>query len=151
MRSPSKASFLGTMIAILFLLCTGSISSVFARVPLVRRQSNVESQWAQALPGGVVVVDGPEMGNNILNEQVLADTYPVCCTRQESLIEKAITICEKGMSLSFNFTGYYFFFLPFLLKPLLPSIPISSFLAMYFAMEKKWRERISPPLRESKL
>lgn len=143
MRSPSKASFLGTMIAILFLLCTGSISSVFARVPLVRRKSNVESQWAQALPGGVVVVDGPEMGNNILNEQVLADTYPVCCTLQETLIETAITICEKGMSLSFNFTGYYYFFLP--LSSQTPSIPISSFLAMYFAMEKKWRERISFP------
>lgn len=152
MRSPSKASFLGTMITILFLLCTGSISSVFARVPLVRRQSNVESQWAQALPGGVVVVDGPEMGNNILNEQVLADTYPVCCTRQESLIEKAITICEKGMSLSFNFTGYYYFFLP--LSSQTPSTFYTYlFLPRYVICngEKVKRKDQLPPLRESKL
>lgn len=98
MRSPSKASFLGAA-TLLFVLCTGSISSVFARVPLVRRQSNVESQLVQALPGAV---DGPEMGNNILSEQVVADTYLVCCTRKESLIEKTLSTCEEGMSFSLN-------------------------------------------------
>lgn len=135
MRSPSKPSFLGTVVALLlvFLLCTGSISSVFARVPLVRRQSNngVETQWAaHTLPG---VVDGPgpgpgpEMGNdnnNILNnnEQVLADTIPVCCTLKEPLIEKTSTICEQGnyglSSLSILQVLFDFFFLslPFLLK-----------------------------------
>lgn len=64
MRSPSKASFLGT-VALLSLLCTSTIYSVFARVPLVGCQSNVDSYWVQALPG---VVDGPELLNNILNE-----------------------------------------------------------------------------------
>lgn len=113
MRPPPKLSFLGT-VALLFLLCQGSISYVFARVPLVRRQSNVEGQGAQAFPG---VSDDPldPLGNNILNEQVVADTYPVCCEQKESLIEKTTTICERGMSFSLNLQ--VIFFSPFLVDP----------------------------------
>lgn len=115
MRPPPKFPFLGT-VALLFLLCTGSISSVFARILLVRRQSNVESQWAQAFPG---VGDSPlgPLGNNVLNEQVVAVTYPVCCTVKESLIEKSSSVCERGMSFSLNLQ-VIFFCSPFLLEPL---------------------------------
>lgn len=100
MRSPSKSNpFFLRPVALLFLLWT--FSSVFARVPLVRRQSNVESQWLQAFPG--VVDDGPKMmGNNLSNEQVVADTYPVCCTQKEYLIEKTFSTCEGGMSFFLN-------------------------------------------------
>lgn len=111
MRPPPKLPFLGT-VALLFLLCTGSISSVFARVLLVRRQSNVESQWAQAFPG---VGDSPlgPLSNNVLGEQVVADTYPVCCTVKESLIEKSSTVCERGMSFSLNLQVIFLFSLFF--------------------------------------
>lgn len=144
MRSPSKASFLGT-VALLFLLFTGSISSVFARVPFVRRQSNVESQWAQALPG---VVDGPEMGNNILNEQVMADTYPVCCTRKESLIEKTLSICEEGMSFYLNLQVI---FSPFPLKPLYNTFYTYLFLPRYVSVREKSEEKGKEFHRECKL
>ena len=93
MRSPSKAVFLRT-VALVFLLCT--FSSVFARVPLVRRQSIVESQWDQDSPA---VADGPRRKNNILNEQVVAGPYRVCCSRNEPLIVKAFSVCEDGMIL----------------------------------------------------
>lgn len=139
MRSPSKPSFLWTVDALLlvFLLCTGSISSVFARIPLVRPRSdnNVEAQWAaQTLPG---VVDGPglgpEMGNNN-NEQVLPDTVPVCCTLKESLIEKTSTICEQGnycpSPLSI-LTCFFFLFFFFFLSPFSSQKPLQETFYVY--------------------
>lgn len=92
MCSPARAFFLGT-IALFFHFCT--FPSVLALVPMVRRQLNVESQWAQALPG---VIDGPEMetGGGIV--EVVADINLVCCTVIESVIEKTSTLCEGGMS-----------------------------------------------------
>lgn len=94
MCSPARAFFLGT-IALFFHFCT--FPSVLAPVPLVQRQLIFESQQARDLPG---VIDGPEMEDGGGNEQVLADTNPVCCTVTESLIVKTFVTCEGGMSSS---------------------------------------------------
>lgn len=138
MRSPSKAAFLRT-VALVFLLCI--ISSVFARAPLVRRQSTVESQWDQGLPA---VADGPKMKNNILNEQVVADPYRVCCTRKETLIAKVFSVCEDGMSFYLNFDFFFFFFSNPSTHLYLP-IPSS-----YVFVREKSEEKGREPHRESK-
>lgn len=92
MCSPARAFFLGTM-ALFFHFY--AFPSVIALVPLVRRQSNFESQWAQALPG---VIDGFEVETGGGNGEVVADANLVCCTLRESLIEKTSSVCEGGVS-----------------------------------------------------
>lgn len=132
MRYSSKASFLRA-VALLFLLCT--LSSVFARVPLVRRQSNVESLWALDLPGGV---DGTEMENNKMNEQVVADKYPVCCQQIESLIDRTYLNCEGGMSFSLQFTNLIFFsFSSQTLLPIYLHLSIPSSLCILYGERKE--------------
>lgn len=107
MCSPARAFFLGT-IALFFHFCT--FPPVLAPVPLVQRQLNFESQLARDLPG---VIDGPEMENGGGNEQVLADTNPVCCTVTESLIVKTFATCEGGMSSScLSFFPFFSLFSP---------------------------------------
>lgn len=74
--------------------------------------------------------------------KVVVDTYSVCCTRIESLIEKTVSICEKGMFFSLNLLIVFFSFSS---QPLLPNCLylIYSFLVMYlYGRKVKGKEQI---------
>lgn len=112
MCSPATAFFFG-IIALFFQFCT--FPSALALVPLAQGLSNVDSVWAQLLPGSI---DSLGRENDGEKEEVVTNTHQVCCTVYEPLIEKVYLACEGGRS-----SLYYDFFVFSFSHPLyLPTI-----------------------------
>lgn len=123
--SPARAFILGT-IALYFHFCT--FSSALAFIPLVRRQSNIESQWAQTLPA---VIDGPKEESGRGNDEVVAGTNMMCCTTKEIFLEKPSTTCERGVS-SLYFDLFSIFSHFPLVEPLDPSTLLPIYIPTHF-------------------
>lgn len=128
MCSPATAFFFG-IIALFFQFCT--LPSALALVPLAQGLSNVDSEWAQLLPGSIDSLGRETDGEK---EEVVTNTHQVCCTVYEPLIEKVYLACEGGRSsLYYDFSFFH--------SPIhftyLPSTPTYFFSHVYLEVKKR--------------